>query len=276
MAERYDLHCHSTASDGSLPPAAVVERASRQGVTVLALTDHDSVAGLEEASRAASACGMRLINGIELSAMYMNECVHVVGLNIDPEHAPLRRGLDEQQRLRAERAKTISDKLEKRKIFGAYQAVMQASAGGEITRSHFADFLVAGHYVSTQQEAFDRYLSKGKPGYAPTCWAGLSEATAWIVGSGGVAVLAHPLRYRLSLKWLHGMLDAFKLAGGQGVEVVTGRASDEEIRVSAQLAQKHGLYASLGSDFHTPEQPWQELGRLAELPPGLPPVWRLF
>lgn len=276
MAEKYDLHSHSTASDGALPPAELVQRAHQQGVTVLALTDHDTIAGLAEARQAAAGLGLRLIDGIELSASYQNQCLHIVGLNIDPEHAGLTAGLARQQTIRDERAQKIAGKLEKKQIPGVYQAVKLAAGDGEITRSHFADFLLANRYVSTQQEAFDRYLSKGKPAYVPTIWAGLEEAVGWIKAAGGIAVLAHPMRYNLSGKFMNRALAAFKQAGGQGIEVVTGRAGEDEIRFSRQYADKHQLYASVGSDFHSPGNQWLELGRLADLPSGMTPVWELF
>lgn len=276
MVEKYDLHSHSKASDGGLSPADLVERAHQQGITVLALTDHDTVAGLDEARQAADALGLRLINGIELSATHQNQCLHIVGLNIDPAHPALLNGIAKQQAIREERAKIIADKLEKKRIPGAYKAVSLAAGDGEITRSHFADFLVCNRYVSTQQEAFDRFLSKGKPAYAPTIWAELQEVVAWIRASGGIAVLAHPLRYKLSAKFMNRALAVFKQAGGEGIEVVTGRASEDEIRFSRLYAEKHGLHASVGSDFHSPDNPWVELGRLAELPHGMRPVWELF
>lgn len=274
--EVYDLHCHSTASDGALSPAELVRRAHRQGVTVLALTDHDTTDGLADAARVAGEIGIKLIPGIELSATYANQCLHIVGLNIDPSHGELREGLATQQAIRDQRALKIAEKLEKKGIKGAYPAVNQAAGSGEITRSHFADFLVAEGYVVTQQEAFDRYLSKGKPAFVPTQWAALDDAVAWIRSAGGVAVLAHPLRYSLTHKWMNRALSAFKQAGGQAVEVVTGRASADDIQLSMLFALRHQLHASVGSDFHTPDNQWVELGRLAPLPTNLTPVWALF
>lgn len=276
MAEKFDLHSHSTASDGMLSPSELVQRAHHQGITVLALTDHDTTAGLAEARHVAATLGLRLINGIELSASYQNQCLHIVGLKIDPQHSTLMNGIAQQQAIREERAKKIADKLEKKRIPGAYQAVTLAAGNGEITRSHFADFLLANRYVTTQQEAFDRYLSKGKPAYVPTIWAELEETVGWINAAGGIAVLAHPMRYKLSAKFMNRALAAFKQAGGQGIEVVTGRASEDEIRFSRQYADKHQLYASVGSDFHSPDNQWVELGRLADLPSGVVPVWELF
>lgn len=276
MQEQYDLHCHSTASDGALAPAEVVRRAHRQGVTHLALTDHDTVAGLAEAAQTAAELQMHFIPGIELSATWANQCLHIVGLNIDPANPDLLRGLAEQQRIREQRALKIAEKLEKKGVHGALQAVTEAAGDGEITRSHFADFLLAQGHVDTQQAAFDRYLSKGKPAFVCTQWATLDETIAWIRAAGGVAVMAHPLRYSLSAKWMNRALAAFKAAGGQGVEVVTGRASVDDIRLGQQFAHKHDLYASVGSDFHSPDNQWVELGRLASVPAGLSPVWQLF
>ncbi len=276
MTEIYDLHSHSIASDGALSPTELVKRAHEKGVTVLALTDHDTTNGLAEAQQAAAGLGMRLINGIELSASHLNQCLHIVGLNIDPHNAALSEGIARQQSIRDLRAKQIAEKLEKKKIFGAYQFVTQAAGNGEITRSHFADFLLTHQHVTTQQEAFDRYLSKGKPAFVPTVWASLEETVAWIKAAGGVAVVAHPMRYKLSAKWMNRALAVFKQAGGQGIEVVTGRASLDEIRMSQQFAEKHQLYASAGSDFHAPDNIYLELGRLAAMPVGLKPVWELF
>ncbi|QPK64889.1 PHP domain-containing protein [Methylomonas sp. LL1] len=276
MLEKYDLHSHSTASDGALPPAELVRRAHQQGVTALALTDHDTTAGLAEAARMAAELGLRFIPGIEISATYANQCLHIVGLNIDPLNQTLLAGISRQQTIRDQRAIKIAEKLEKKGMAGVYQAVSQAAGTGEITRSHFADFLLAQGHVETQQEAFDRYLSKGKPAFVSTQWAALDEAVAWIKAAGGVAVLAHPLRYNLSAKWMGRALAAFKQAGGQGVEVVTGRISVDEIRLSQQFSLKHQLHGSVGSDFHSPENQWVELGRLAPLPANVAPVWELF
>lgn len=276
MTLRYDLHCHSTASDGALSPRDLVSRAFEQGVNVLALTDHDTVDGLEEARLQAQQLGMRLINGIELSCTHLNQCLHIVGLNIDPDHPGLREGLSKQQALRDERAKRIADKLAKKGIPGVYEAVLVNAGKGEITRTHFAEYLLRQAYVNSMQEAFDRYLNKGQPAYVSTTWASLEEVVSWIVNAGGIAVLAHPLRYKLSNKWINRALAVFKEAGGQGIEVVNGRGSLEEVRLARQFAERHQLVASTGSDFHAPDSPYLELGRLVELPATLIPVWSLF
>jgi predicted metal-dependent phosphoesterase TrpH len=259
MTEVYDLHCHSTASDGSLRPAEVIQRAHDQGVTALALTDHDTTEGLAAAQQQALAMGIKLIPGIELSANWNTQCFHIVGLGIDPKYPPLATATQNLQNTRIERAEKIATKLEKCRIHGALEAVLSAAGDGMITRSHFADFLVAQHHVSTQQEAFDRYLAKGKPAYVATPWAEMEQAVSWITESGGIAVLT-----------------AFKEAGGRAIEVVTGRCNADEITRVAAYASRFELAGSTGSDFHSPDNQWVELGRLAPLPPQIQPVWELF
>jgi predicted metal-dependent phosphoesterase TrpH len=276
MADKYDLHCHSTASDGALTPTQLVQRACAQGVTGLALTDHDSVAGLAEARQAANNSALRLIPGIELSSVWNGKTVHIVGLNIDPQAPILLQASHDLQRLRLERARKIAAKLEKKGIAGAFEAVSRKVGDGMITRSHFADFLVANFHVNHHQDAFDRYLGQGKPAYAATDWAPLENALQWIAAAGGVAVVAHPLRYKLTASWMKRLLTAFKDAGGQAIEVVAGRYNADEIRLCAGYAKQFGLYGSAGSDFHSPGNPWLELGRLAPLPDEIEPVWKLF
>jgi predicted metal-dependent phosphoesterase TrpH len=276
MSEIYDLHCHSTASDGSLSPTELVKRAHQQGVTELALTDHDTTAGLAEAEDCAINTGIKLIFGIELSTNWHDQCFHIVGLGIDPAHPPLAEATQNLQRTRLERAEKVAYKLEKKHIPGAFEAVVKAAGDGMITRTHFADFLVSQNHVSTRQEAFDRYLAKGKPAYVSTPWADLEQAVNWITESGGIAVLAHPLRYKLTANWMKRLLTAFKEAGGQGIEVVTGRISADEIGLAADYATRFDLAGSTGSDFHSPDNQWVELGRLAPLPANIKPVWELL
>ncbi|TAK60079.1 PHP domain-containing protein [Methylobacter sp.] len=276
MTENYDLHCHSTASDGTLSPTELVRRAYEHGVTSLALTDHDTVSGISEAQAAATATGIKLIPGIELSTSWQNKCFHIVGLGIDPAYPPLREATRNLQIMRTERAEKIAYKLEKKHIPGALEAVKKAAGEGMITRTHFADFLLSQFHVSTQQEAFDRYLGTGKAAYVPTIWAEMELAVSWIIQSGGVAVLAHPLRYKLTASWMKRLLAAFKEAGGLGIEVVTGRYNSDEIKLVAGYATRFELAGSVGSDFHSPDNQWVELGRLAPLPPNIKPVWELL
>jgi 3',5'-nucleoside bisphosphate phosphatase len=276
MTEKYDLHCHSNVSDGVLSPTELVRRAHGQGVTALALTDHDTTAGVVEAKEAAAQTGIKLIPGIELSASWQDKTFHIVGLGINPDYPPLFEATRHLQVIRLERAGQIAAKLEKKRIPGAFEAVTKAAGDSMITRTHFADFLVSHFHVSSQQDAFDRYLAKGKPAYVATVWAEMDLAVNWITQSGGVAVLAHPLRYKLTPKWMNRLLAAFKQAGGQGIEVVTGRCNADEIKLAASYANSFELAGSVGSDFHNPANPWVELGRLAPLPANIKPVWELF
>lgn len=276
MPEKYDLHCHSIVSDGELTPTELVARAKLQGVTALALTDHDTTAGYQEARSAASKINLKIIAGIELSASWQNKTFHIVGLGIDPDYKTLLEATHNLQSVRLERAKKIAAKLEKKQISGVLEAVARAAGDGMITRTHFADYLVSQNHVSTQQEAFDRYLAKGKSAYVATVWADMELAVKWITQAGGIAVLAHPLRYKLTASWMRRLLTAFKEAGGQGIEVVTGRCNADEIKLAATYASSFGLLGSVGSDFHSPKNPWVELGRLAPLPVSIKPVWELF
>ncbi|NOQ63264.1 MAG: PHP domain-containing protein [Methyloprofundus sp.] len=273
---KYDLHSHSHYSDGELSPTQLVLRAKEHGVNTLALTDHDTVAGLAEAQLAATEQDINLITGIELSCEWSKKPFHILGLNIDPNNAELLAGTQRLQVIRLERAKKIAAKLEKNKIPGAWEAV-QASAGtGMITRPHFANFLLENNHVSSIQNAFDRYLGQGKPAFVSTQWVELENAIQWIQAAGGVAVVAHPMRYRLTASWMRRFLAAFKEYGGEGIEVITARSNPDEVRRVIQFAKQFELYGSMGSDFHTPKNQWVELGRLAPLPENIRPVWELF
>jgi predicted metal-dependent phosphoesterase TrpH len=276
MTELYDLHCHSTASDGVLSPSELIQRAELQGVTVLALTDHDTTAGLKEAQLATTR--LKLIAGIEMSTSWQGKCFHILGLNIDPQFQPLIDALDNVQNIRHERAIKIAEKLEKKHIYGALAAIKKIVGDGLVTRTHFADFLVSQNHVSTRQEAFDRYLGEGKSCFiacSSSAWLELETAVHCIKASGGVPVVAHPLRYQLTASWIKRFLTAFKEAGGQGMEVVTGRYNPDDMNTSANYARKFELAGSQGSDFHCPDQ-WVELGKLAPLPVNIKPVWELF
>jgi predicted metal-dependent phosphoesterase TrpH len=276
MSEIYDLHSHSIVSDGALSPSGLVARAYSQGVTTLALTDHDTTAGFAEALIAADVNSIKLVSGIELSTSWQNKSFHVVGLDLDADHPALLDAAQHLQFVRQERAEQIAAKLEKKRIYGALEWVLQSAGDGMVTRTHFANFLVSQFHVANQQEAFDRYLAKGKPAYVSTDWADLGQAIQWINQAGGVAVLAHPLRYKLTPKWMKRLLADFKQAGGKGIEVVTGRCSADEIKLVSNYADSFGLAGSVGSDFHSPGNQWVELGRLAPLPAHIQPVWDLF
>jgi len=277
MTAIHDLHSHSSASDGTQRPAALVAAARAAGVDVLALTDHDTTAGLDEAGRAAGEAGLRLIPGIELSCGWERKTLHVLGLNIDPAARPLREGLTELAALRTARAERIDAKLAKAGIPGLL-AGLRAELGPDtqITRSRFARALVAGGHVNTPAAAFTRYLGRGKPAAVASDWPALAQVTSWIRAAGGVPVLAHPLRYRLTASWLRRLLTAFVATGGQALEVVCGRGNPDEIRTLALYASRFGLAASAGSDYHGAATPWLTPGRLPPLPAGLTPVWSLW
>jgi predicted metal-dependent phosphoesterase TrpH len=276
MTELYDLHCHSTASDGDLSPTELVQRAAEKGVTHLALTDHDTTDGLAEARICADELDLTLINGIEISSQWEKQCLHIVGLNIEPKHEALQNLIFEAKQMRQERAEKIAVKLEKKGVSGAINFVASSPEEGMITRSHFAHFLVSQFHVSTLQDAFDRYLGDGKSAFVSTTWTSLETNVQAIRAAGGIPVVAHPLRYKLTATRMKKMLGAFKNAGGLGMEIVTGRYNPDEMRVLANYAKQFELTGSTGSDFHSPENPWVELGRLAALPDSVKPVWELW
>lgn len=272
-ASAFDLHAHSTASDGVLKPEALVERAAVQGVRVLALTDHDTIAGIREAREAAQRHGLHLVAGVELSVTWHGGVLHVLGLGIDPDDAILSALMARLAELRQTRALAVAERLQRAGVTGALEGARRCAAQGQITRTHFARFLVEAGVVPSINHAFKRYLGRGRPAHVSVEWASLEETVACIRAAGGIAVLAHPLAYRLSGARMRRLLSAFVALGGAGIEVVCGGYSADMQRTCAQWALKHGLRGSVGSDFHTPETPWNELGRLAPLPPSVEPVW---
>jgi predicted metal-dependent phosphoesterase TrpH len=270
---RYDLHSHSLASDGTLTPGELVQRASAQGLDVLALTDHDTTEGLAEARAAAAARGVRLVAGIEISVTWNRQTIHIVGLNIDCDDAALQAGLLRLREFRDWRATEIDRRLAKHRIEGAFEGARRYAKGAIVSRTHFARYLVEKGHVLSVTDAFRHYLSKGRPGHVAGSWASLQEAVGWIRGAGGQAVVAHPGRYKLTNGKLRTLLREFKDCGGAAIEVISGSHEPEATQHFARLARELGLLASLGSDYHGPEKPWVELGRLPALPDGCAPVW---
>ncbi len=268
-----DLHTHSTASDGALRPAALADAAADNGVGTLALTDHDTVAGLEEAGNAAAARGMRLVPGVEISVSWRRRTLHIVGLAFDPESATLTAGLRWLQQQRRVRAEAIAHKLGKLGIDDALARSERLADGGQITRAHFARLLIDAGLCNTMAQCFKRYLKPGKPAYSAIEWAGLDEAIGWIHDAGGLAVLAHPLGYGMSAAWQDRMHAAFSEAGGDAVEVCCGASNPERLAISARAALKYGLSGSAGTDFHSPEQRWLRLGRVPQMPGKVTPIW---
>ncbi|AMQ90697.1 PHP domain-containing protein [Marinobacter sp. LQ44] len=271
-----DLHCHSTASDGALTPEDLVARAAEQGVSHLALTDHDTIAGLAKARARGQDLGLSLISGVELSCVWRSHTIHVVGLDFDEADPAFLEALAQQNENRWQRARLIADKLARLKVDGLLEKAT-ALAGGDVPgRPHFAQVLVNAEVVPKTAHAFKRYLGAGKPGDVKACWPELSEVVQWITGAGGIAVLAHPRKYRLTATRLRELTADFRRAGGRAIEVSVSGQSSGDLGFVAELARREQLLASQGSDFHFPGAPWCELGRIMKMPEGLEPVWHHF
>jgi hypothetical protein len=269
-----DLHTHSTHSDGSLTPADLVAYAAAAGVQVMALTDHDTVAGLEDAQRSTHALGLRLVPGVEVSASWRSQAVHVLGLWIDPCSPQLRSMLDSQAERRRMRMRKMCARLAKLGLPGEQLLAAVEARPGVPTRSHLAGALLAGGHVASAEGAFRKYLAAGKPAHVPEDWPAVETVVGRILGAGGVAALAHPLRYRLSAGARRQLLAGFAAAGGTALEVVSGGGGAHQAESCAQLAVRYGFTGSIGSDFHNPHLSWNPLGRLAKLPDCVIPVWR--
>lgn len=270
-----DLHCHSTVSDGLLAPADVVRRAHANGVELLALTDHDELGGLAEARATAAELGLRFTNGVEISVSWGDDqTVHIIALGIDPTNAALVAGLEKVRSGRDSRAGQMAAELDKVGIHGAYEGALRyAGNPALISRAHFARYIVECGHARDTKSVFDHWLAKGKPGYVQHSWATLEDAVHWITGAGGIAVIAHPGRYRLSRAERRELFSAFKDLGGQGIEVLSGSHAAEEVQEFARIAREFGFLASRASDFHGPGESWIDLGRMPDLPEGLVPVW---
>jgi 3',5'-nucleoside bisphosphate phosphatase len=269
-----DLHTHSNRSDGSLSPGDLVRRASASGLDVLALTDHDTIAGLDEARDAAADAGIRLVPGVEISASWRGQAIHVLGLWIDPAGRQFRERLDSQAERRRARMRAICARLSRLGLPGAELLAAVEAAPGVPTRTHLAEALRAGGHVDRTDDAFRKYLGKGKAAHLAAEWPALGEVIGWIREAGGVASLAHPARYALSGGARRQLLADFVAAGGGALEVVTGGNGAQHSEASAVLAVKFGLQGSVGSDFHNPQQIWNPLGRSLKLPDCVVPVWR--
>ncbi|MDX1497739.1 MAG: PHP domain-containing protein [Salinisphaeraceae bacterium] len=271
-----DLHCHSTASDGALSPEALVERASAQGVTHLALTDHDTIDGLASAKAAAKQAGISIIPGTELSCLWRSHTIHIVGLDFNPHDTGFKAQLQRQNDNRWARARAIADKLSKTGIDDLLGKATENANHDVPGRPHFAKVLVDEGKVSNTAQAFKRYLGQGKPGDVKAFWPELHEVVEWIVKAGGVAVLAHPRKYKLTATKLRALVSDFKRAGGAALEVSTSGQSSGDLGFLAELCRREDMLASQGSDFHFPGAPWCELGRITKMPDGLEPVWHHF
>ncbi len=271
---RYDLHSHSTHSDGLLAPAAVVHRAAARNVDFLALTDHDETAGLPEAAATAAEVGITLVPGAELSVSWESHTIHVIALQIDAANVVLNDGLASIRSGRDARARKMADSLAAAGIGGAYEGARRfVTSERLISRTHFARFLVEAGHVKETKDAFKRFLTPGKPGYVPHAWATLTDAVSWIHAAGGQAVVAHPGRYKVTATGMRRLLTEFCEAGGDGIEVLSSSHTHAQYAEYATYARTFGLLASCGSDYHGPGESWLDLGDLPELPVGVTPVW---
>lgn len=272
-----DLHCHSTASDGLLPAAEVARRAAANGVTMLALTDHDDIGGLPAARLAADEAGMAFVNGVEISIEWEGLQIHVLGLAFDAGNEALNAGLATIRAGRIDRARRMSAELEKIGIRGAFEGAMRfAENPSLISRAHFARYLIESGVSKDMRSVFESYLVPGRPGYVDHRWATLADSIRWVVGAGGIAAVAHPGRYKLSPRDMRRFLADFKDLGGRAIEVVSGSHTQEHVGTYGRLANEYGFLASRGSDFHGPGESYVDLGKLAPLPDGLKPVWEAF
>ena len=272
-----DLHCHSVISDGTMTPEALAERAKSNGVELWALTDHDEIGGLSRAAAAARNQGLNYLTGAEISVSFAGETVHIVGLGFDADNTALTQGLHNTRGGRSQRAMDMAEGLAKVGIKGAFEGALKFVGNPElISRTHFARFLVESGVCSETHEVFRKYLTEGKPGFVPHRWATLRDAVTWITQASGVAVIAHPGRYKFTANEEYALFTEFKAHGGQAVEVVTGSHTTQEYVKYAETAKEFGLAASRGSDFHSPDESRTDLGALPFLPGELTPVWDLL
>lgn len=272
-----DLHCHSIVSDGTLTPEALAERAQANGVELWALTDHDEIGGQARALNAARARGLSYLTGVEISVTFAGQTVHIVGLGFDADNDALRQGLTRTRGGRGERAREMAESLARIGIQGTYEGALKYVGNPElISRTHFARHLVDAGVCKDTYEVFRKFLTEGKPGFVPHRWATLKDAVGWVLGAGGLAVIAHPARYSFTPNEEFALFSEFKAHGGRGVEVVTGSHSAQESAQYAQMALEFGFAASRGSDFHSPGESRTDLGCLPPLPGELLPVWELI
>ncbi|BBN81319.1 phosphatase [Pseudoalteromonas sp. A25] len=274
---KYDLHSHTTFSDGRLSVAELLERATEKGVDVLAITDHDTVAAVEPAREYIKehALDLELISGVEISTKWQSFEIHIVGLSVDISDPKLTALLHSQQAKREARALEIGNRLAKRGYEGIYDRAKELAGSAEITRAHFAAALVERGVANNVQGVFKKFLARNKTGYVPSQWCDMETAIAAIKSAGGVSVLAHPARYQMSNKWLRKLLGEFKLVGGQAMEVAQPQQAPSERQFLGQLSQEYSLLASQGSDFHYP-MPWLELGKNLYLPKDCQGVWQFW
>jgi predicted metal-dependent phosphoesterase TrpH len=272
-----DLHCHSIVSDGTLTPEELAQRAHANGVKLWSLTDHDELGGQDRAKAAAAALKMDYLAGVEISVTWMGQTIHIVGLGIDHQDSGILDGLKRTREGRSDRAKQMAEQLLKVGIPGAYEGALHYAGNHDlISRTHFARFLVEQGVCKDTEHVFKNYLVEDKPGFVPHRWANLDQAINWIRQAGGVAVIAHPGRYKLNAIQRDELFQFFKDHGGVGLEVITGSHSPDQYQEYGKIAKQYGFLASRGSDFHDPSESHIDLGVLPLLPEHLTPVWSVF
>lgn len=271
---KVDLHCHSNVSDGVLAPPAVAQHARKAGVDVWALTDHDEVGGVAAARAAARELGMQFVSGVEISITWAKETVHIVGLQLDETDPALLAGLARTRSGRDARGREMAAQLAAVGIPDAYEGALKYVGNPDLmSRTHFARYLIEIGACANVPDVFKKYLTEGKPGYVPHSWASLADAVGWIRGAGGIAVIAHPGRYKFNQLAQGALFDEFKQLGGKAIEVVTGSHTPEQYAVYAQLANQYGFLASRGTDFHAPGEARVDFALLPPLPANVTPVW---
>jgi predicted metal-dependent phosphoesterase TrpH len=272
-----DLHAHSTVSDGTMDPAALVERAKARGVELFALTDHDEVGGIAAARAAAERLDLPFVAGVEVSVTFARHTVHILGLGIDESSQALHAGLTSVRAGRMQRAQEMADGLARVGIDGALDGALKYAGNLDlVSRTHFARYIVERGFASETREVFGKYLTEGRPGYVPHNWASLRDAVGWITAAGGVPIIAHPGRYKLTPTEQWALFSGFREAGGIGLEVATSAHTRDQVKRFAEYALEFGFEGSRGSDFHGPNESHAELGQVHVVPDGLTPVWRRF
>jgi predicted metal-dependent phosphoesterase TrpH len=269
-----DLHCHSNVSDGVMPPAGVADYARKAGVDVWALTDHDEISGIAAGRAAAADVGLQFVPGVEISITWASQTVHIVGLQIDENNPALVQGLERTRSGRDARGREIAAQLAAAGIPDAYEGALRFVGNPDLlSRTHFARHIVDTGRCANVAEVFRKYLSEGKPGYVPHSWGTLQNAVGWIVGAGGIAVIAHPGRYHFTELAEGALFDEFKQLGGTAIEVVTGSHTPDQYPEYATLANRYGFLASRGTDFHGPGESRVDFSQLPPLPASVKPVW---
>jgi 3',5'-nucleoside bisphosphate phosphatase len=270
---KVDLHNHSYYSDGFFSPAEVVNFAYEAGCNLFSLTDHDTTDGILEAQLEANKVGLKLINGVEISAFWRNMAIHIVGLGVDLDNDMLQTGLDFNKVLRKERAEKIALGLRRSGIKGALEKAQNLSGGHMLTRTHFAQMLINEGYCKDMKAVFRRYLSGKKPGGVRVEWKAFDEVVHWIHSAGGRAIIAHPFRYQMTHTKIKNMIKDFKEVSGDGFEVINANSSKEEVSIGNQWSEELDLLTSSGSDFHGWPNQRAQIGNLIDMPNPKRAIW---